>query len=79
MVQQESGRMSRLIEDMLVLARTDATSQADLLKPQAVSLDVLAGEAFRTANQLATGQELKLEIDRGGHALWAMAIGSCRS
>jgi signal transduction histidine kinase len=62
-VRRESGRMSRLIEDMLVLARTDATSQADLLKPQAVSLDVLAREAFRTANQLASGQELKLEID----------------
>jgi signal transduction histidine kinase len=62
-VRQESSRMSRLIEDMLVLARTDATSQVDLLKPQAVSLDILAREAFRTANQLSRGQDLKLEID----------------
>ncbi|MBA2467916.1 MAG: HAMP domain-containing protein [Chloroflexia bacterium] len=62
-VQLESGRMSRLIDDMLVLARTDAASQADILKLQPVSLDVLAREAFRTASHLATGQELTFTID----------------
>jgi len=59
-VQRESGRMGRLIEDMLVLARTDSADQGELLKLEAVSLEVLAGEAFRTANQLATGQTLTL-------------------
>jgi signal transduction histidine kinase len=59
-VQRESARMGRLIEDMLVLARTDASSQAELLKLEPVSLDVLAAEAFRTAHQLATNQELRL-------------------
>jgi len=62
-VQLESARMSRLIDDMLVLARTDAANHGDILKMQAVSLDVLAREAFRTASHLATGQDLTLTID----------------
>ncbi len=62
-VQLESGRMGRLIDDMLVLARSDAANQADILKMQAVSLDVLAREAFRTASHLASGQRLILTID----------------
>lgn len=62
-VQMESGRMSRLIDDMLVLARTDAANHGDILKMQAVSLDVLAREAFRTASHLASGQDLILTVD----------------
>ncbi len=62
-VQLESGRMGRLIDDMLVLARSDAANQADILKMQAVSLEVLAREAFRTASHLASGQRLILTID----------------
>ncbi len=62
-VQLESGRMGRLIDDMLVLARSDAASQADILRMQAVSLEVLAREAFRTASHLASGQRLILTID----------------
>lgn len=61
-VQRESARMGRLIEDMLALARSDASSQGDLLKTQAVSLEILANEAFRTASQVATGQEMRLEV-----------------
>lgn len=62
-VQVESARMSRLIEDMLVLARTDSANQGDLLKMQEASLEVLAQEAFRTVSHLATGQELRLTIE----------------
>jgi signal transduction histidine kinase len=62
-VQLESARMSRLIDDMLVLARTDAANHGDILKVQAVSLDVLAREAFRTSSHLASGQQLTLTID----------------
>ncbi len=62
-VQLESGRMGRLIEDMLVLARSDAANQAEILKKQTVSIDVLAREAFRTASHLASGQRLLLTID----------------
>ena len=62
-VQLESGRMGRLIDDMLVLARSDASNHGELLKMQAVSIEVLAREAFRTASHLATGQRLLLTID----------------
>jgi len=62
-VQLESGRMGRLIDDMLVLARTDAANHGDILKMQTVSIDVLAREAFRTASHLASGQRLLLTID----------------
>jgi signal transduction histidine kinase len=61
-VQRESSRMGRLIDDMLVLARTDATNFGDILKLQPVSLEVLAREAFRTANQLGKGQDLTLTV-----------------
>ncbi len=61
-VQSESGRMSRLIDDMLELARSDSTSQGDLLKRNMVSLDAAAEQAFRTAEQLASGQRLELTV-----------------
>jgi signal transduction histidine kinase len=61
-LQRESGRMSRLVDDMLALARSDAGGQGDLLKQDAVSLEVVVGEAMRTARQLARGQQLELEV-----------------
>jgi len=61
-VQRESGRMSRLIEDLLTLARTDVASLGELLKPEAVQLDHLAREAIQIGRQLATGQNLRLEV-----------------
>lgn len=62
-VQLESGRMGRLIDDMLVLARTDAANHGEILKMQTVSIDVLAREAFGTVSHLASGQRLLLTID----------------
>ncbi len=62
-VQRESGRMSRLIEDMLMLARTDGSSLGDFLKPEDLELNVLAAEAHRTAGQLAQGHQVRLVAD----------------
>lgn len=61
-VQRESGRMARLINDLLLLARTDAEGLGHMVHPEPVSLDVVAREAFRTAEALATGQRLHLSI-----------------
>jgi signal transduction histidine kinase len=56
--------MSRLIDDMLMLARTDGSSLGDFLKPQELELNLLAAEALRTAGQLAKGQQVRLEADQ---------------
>lgn len=59
-VQRESARMGRLIEDLLVLARNDVAGLGYLLKPEPVSLDVIANEAYKTASALVRGQDLSL-------------------
>jgi len=61
-VQHESERMARLISDLLTLARTDADGFGSLVKPETISLDVIAQEAFRTAQILAKGQTLTLDV-----------------
>jgi signal transduction histidine kinase len=61
-VQRESGRMSRLIEDLLTLARTDVASLGELLKPETTRLDELAREAFQIGRQLSTGQNMRLDV-----------------
>ncbi|MDQ3539907.1 MAG: ATP-binding protein [Chloroflexota bacterium] len=60
-VQRESARMGRLIDDLLVLARNDAAGLGYLLKPEPVSLDVIANEAYKTASALVNGQHLSLQ------------------
>lgn len=60
-VQRESARMGRLIDDLLVLARNDAAGLGYLVKPEPVSLDVVAREAYRTATALVEGQRLSLQ------------------
>jgi signal transduction histidine kinase len=59
-VQRASGRMGRLIEDLLVLARSDIAELGSLLQPEPVSLDVIADEAYKTALSLVRGQRLSL-------------------
>lgn len=61
-MKRESSRMARLIEDLLLLARTDAEGLGHMVHPEPVSLDVVAREAFRTAESIATGQRLHLSI-----------------
>lgn len=57
---RETDRMGRLVADLLSLARTDAEGFGSIVNLDAVSLDVLAGEAIRTAEVLVNGQELVL-------------------
>ena len=59
-VHREADRMGRLVDDLLVLARTDAEALGSLVTMDVVSLDVLAQEAARTAEALAHGQEFVL-------------------
>jgi heavy metal sensor kinase len=55
-VRREAERMSRLVSDLLLLARSDApVSTANHLP---VRLDTIAAEAVRTAGALANGQHL---------------------
>jgi signal transduction histidine kinase len=54
--------MSRLIEDLLLLARSDSSGLDNLIKREPVQLDFVAREAFRTAEQLASGQRLVLDL-----------------
>jgi len=61
-MKRESGRMARLIDDLLLLARTDAEGLGHMVRPEPVSLDVIAREAFRTAESIAKGQRLHLTI-----------------
>jgi signal transduction histidine kinase len=61
-MQRESARMARLIEDLLMLARTDAQGLGHMVHPEPISIDVIAREAFRTAESVSTGQKLQLTI-----------------
>lgn len=57
-VERESGRLTRLVADLLALARADA---GVTLKHQPVDLDALLLEVFRMAHSLAHGQRVTLE------------------
>lgn len=56
--ERETGRLARLVADLLALARADA---GVTLRQGLVELDMLVLEAFRTAQQLAHGQTLRLD------------------
>ena len=59
-VSRESERMSRLVTDLLNLARSDTDVSSRAHDTDVVSLDLLAREAVRTAEVLVDGQELIL-------------------
>lgn len=59
-VSRESERMSRLVADLLSLARSDSDPNRISAETDVVSLDLLAREAVRTAEVLVDGQELIL-------------------
>ncbi|HET9223872.1 MAG TPA: HAMP domain-containing sensor histidine kinase [Roseiflexaceae bacterium] len=56
--EREAGRLARLVADLLALARADA---GVALQRRSVALDEVVLDAFRTARQLARGQELVLD------------------
>jgi signal transduction histidine kinase len=56
--ERESGRLTRLVADLLALARADA---GVTLQHRAVELDTIVLDAFRSARQLVRGQELELD------------------
>jgi two-component system, OmpR family, sensor kinase len=58
-LRRESARMSRLIEDLLTLARTDAPPD-NMARQSPVRLDSVVEDAIRTAYALTTGQHLLL-------------------
>ncbi len=62
-IQRESARMGRLIEDLLLLARTDSPKTEQSIHVAPVRLDVVARDALRTAESLANGQRLVLRAD----------------
>jgi len=55
---RESARLSRLVADLLILARADAGVN---LKRQPVSLDEVVLEAFHQVRRMATGQTIVLK------------------
>jgi signal transduction histidine kinase len=56
-VEREANRLTRLVADLLALARADA---GITLQRRPVDLDTVVLDTFRTARQLATGQQLAL-------------------
>jgi two-component system OmpR family sensor kinase len=58
---RESERMTRLIEDLLLLARFD---EPELLAPEPVELVGLAGEAIETSLAVGPAWPIRLEADR---------------
>lgn len=66
-IRQESDRMRRLLDDLLLLARTDTASdpaELPLTTRENVRLDDIAAEAVRSARVLAEGRILELEVPR---------------
>ncbi len=57
-VEREANRLSRLVADLLALARADAGLQ---LQQHPVDLDALVLESFHSARRLARGQQLRLD------------------
>jgi two-component system, OmpR family, sensor kinase len=67
-VRRESDRMRRLLDDLLLLARSDAgndPAQSAGLRGVPVRLDTIAADAVRSAVALAEGQIIELEAPRG--------------
>ena len=63
LIHEEARRMSRLVDDLFLLARSDAGHQA--LVPSELYLDELVGECVRSLRTLATTRSMELRHDGG--------------
>ena len=66
-IRRESDRMRRLLDDLLLLARADASNSpvdTGLVRRDRILLNEIAAEAVRSAEVLASGQSLELEAPR---------------
>ncbi len=68
-IARESARMGRLLDDLLLLARTDAAGTEPPLRLRTVDLGVLVQEAVRVSAPLAHGQTLSAIADAAPLAL----------
>ena len=59
-IESEAQRMSRLVNDLLLLARADNGELK--LKIEALDLDIVVGEAYREARILAKDRDLKVTV-----------------
>jgi two-component system OmpR family sensor kinase len=69
-IHRESDRMRRLLDDLLLLARSDADvgsqpAKTAPIRHELVRLDEIASEAVRSAEALTAGQVLEIEAPRG--------------
>ena len=66
-IRAESDRMRRLLDDLLLLARSDTGDGSrpfPITQSQRIRLDVIAGEGVRSAGSMSEGQVLELEAPR---------------
>jgi signal transduction histidine kinase len=64
LIKDEAERLSRIVEDLFVLARQPVDAPAKLLK-EPVTLNELISECWRAAQVLAAPKNLKLTLDEG--------------
>lgn len=60
-VSRETARIGRLVDDLLSLARNEADALTTNIRMNVISLDIIAEEAFRTAEALVNGQTMELD------------------
>lgn len=84
---REAGRMARLLDDLLFLARADDVHSSDLIDHGPVRLDDVAGQTVRSAAALVTGQRLETNLapvtvkgdrDRLTQLLWILLDNALR-
>jgi heavy metal sensor kinase len=68
LIKDEAERLSRIVEDLFVLARQPVDAPARLLK-EPVALNPLINDCWRAAQVLAAPKNLKLTLDKGTIAL----------
>ncbi|MFT4036957.1 MAG: ATP-binding protein [Thermomicrobiales bacterium] len=66
-IRAESDRMRRLLDDLLLMARTDSNAEtglAPLSQTGPIRVDLIAQDAVRSASAMAQGQRVELEAPR---------------